>query len=136
MAGWPRDRLDLPLVRELVAVATIDLYEGRGKQALDRIAAQWRALERSRMLGLEPLYGTLADLRMRAALIAGEQGEARTWAKKLEGVVWGRGPAHLAHAALAKDPNAALRASRSPRRNRSPPGSISTRSRRAIAASA
>jgi hypothetical protein len=101
MAGWPRETYDLIQVRELVGLATVDLYEGHGAKALGRIHDQWGKLEKSRMLGLEPLFGTLADLRVRAALLAGEWAEAKTWAKKLSAVPWGVGVSAAMRAALA-----------------------------------
>jgi hypothetical protein len=113
MRGWPRGRLDLPLVRELVARAIVDSYELRGRELLAELRGRWRELERSRMLGLEPIFGTLADLRMRAAVMARDWDEARVWARRLEAVPWGKGVAQLAHAAIAQrrgDRDAVVRA--------------------------
>ncbi len=101
MHGWQRATLDLPLVRELVARATVGLYQGRGREVLALLDAQWPALKRSRMLGLEPLLGTLGELRMRAALLAGALDEARAWTRRLDGIHWTRGIAALGRAALA-----------------------------------
>jgi eukaryotic-like serine/threonine-protein kinase len=101
MAGWPRSHYDLPQVRELVGLATIATYEGNGTEALRLLDAQWKAIERSRMLGLEPVFATLADLRIRAALLAGDWPQAKSWAKKLQRVPWGVGVAALTRAALA-----------------------------------
>lgn len=101
MAKWPRDTYDLIQVRELVGLTSIALYEGQGAEALRMMRSQWRALEKSHMLGLEPLFGTVADLRVRAAVMAGEWGEAKTWAKKLEPVPWGAGVAAATRAAIA-----------------------------------
>jgi eukaryotic-like serine/threonine-protein kinase len=101
MRGWPRDNLDLPQVRELVALATIGLYEGRGEEVRRQLAARWPALEKSRMLGLEPVLATLAELRVRACVQAGAWDEARTWARPLAKIPFGRGLAALTRAALA-----------------------------------
>jgi hypothetical protein len=101
MAGWPRDTYDLPAVRELVGLTTIATYEADGAEALRLLRAQWKDIERSRMLGLEPVLVTLADLRTRAALLAGELDEARTWSKKLATVPWATGLAALFRASIA-----------------------------------
>ncbi|HUS28894.1 MAG TPA: hypothetical protein VMZ53_10295, partial [Kofleriaceae bacterium] len=102
MTGWPRDSYDLIQVRELVGITTVDLYEGNGAAALKLINEHWPRLEKSRMLSLEPLFGTLVDLRVRAALVAGEWSEAKSWAKKLERIPWGAGVAAATRAALAQ----------------------------------
>ena len=101
MHGWPRGKLDLPLLRELVALANIGVYQRRGAEVLALLRASWRDLERSRMLGLEPVLGTLGDLRVRAALLAGEWDDARVWIRRLEKVPWATGIATLGKAALA-----------------------------------
>ena len=101
MAKWPRESYDLIQVRELVGLASVALYEGNGKEALHLMRSQWRALEKSHMLGLEPLFGTVADLRVRAALVAGELAEAKAWSKKLEAIPWGTGVAAATRAAIA-----------------------------------
>jgi eukaryotic-like serine/threonine-protein kinase len=101
MKDWPRATYDLPQVRELVGLATVDIYEGRGEAARVRLLAQWRDLKRSHMLGLEPVLGTLGDLRVRAALLVGDWDEARSWAAKLARIPWGKGVAALTRAALA-----------------------------------
>lgn len=111
--GWPRERLDLVLVRELVARSLIGVYLGRGRDVLDDLHRAWTDLERSRMLGLEPVFGTLVDLRVRAALQAGAWEEARVWSRKLARIPWATGIAHLTTAALAAhagDLQASLRA--------------------------
>jgi hypothetical protein len=101
MAGWPRDTYDLPQVRELVGLATIATYEGDGAEAMRLLRVQWKDIERSRMLGLEPVLVTLADLRTRAALLAGELAEAQAWTKALDKVSWATGLAALFRASLA-----------------------------------
>jgi eukaryotic-like serine/threonine-protein kinase len=101
MATWPRATYDLPQVRELVGLATIDIYEGHGDAARTRLLSQWRSLQRSHMLGLEPVLGTLGDLRVRAALLAGNWDEARAWAAKLDRIPWGKGVSAITRAALA-----------------------------------
>jgi len=101
MAGWPRGAYDLPQVRELIGLATIATYEGDGTGALRLLRSQWREIEKSRMLGLEPVLVTLADLRARAALLARDRPEATTWSKKLESVPWATGLAALFRAAVA-----------------------------------
>jgi hypothetical protein len=101
MTDWPRAAYDLIQVREMVGITTVDLYEGKGADALRLIHEHWPRLEKSRMLGLEPLFGTVVDLRVRAALLAGEWAEARSWAKKLERVPWGAGVSAATRAALA-----------------------------------
>jgi hypothetical protein len=101
MAGWPRDTYDLPQVRELVGLATIATYEGDGAEALRLLRSQWRDISRSRMLGLEPVLVTLADLRARAALLAGDRAEAQTWSQKLARVPWATGMSALFRASLA-----------------------------------
>jgi hypothetical protein len=101
MAGWPRETYDLPQVRELVGLTTVATYEGDGAAALRLLRAQWKDIERSRLLGLEPVLVTLADLRVRAALLAGELDEARTWSKKLDKVPWASGLAALFRASIA-----------------------------------
>ena len=101
MRDWPRDHLDLPQVRELVALATVGIYEGHGADVLRVLKQHWPALERSRMLGLEPVLGTLGDLRVRAAVQAGEWDDARTWGHRIERIGWGGGVSALAQAAEA-----------------------------------
>jgi tetratricopeptide (TPR) repeat protein len=100
MEGWRRDRMDLPQVRELVALSMIGLHEGAGVAVLETLRARWRDLERSRMLDLEPVLGTLSELRARAALMAGDLADARTWTKRLARVPWAAGIAKLFRASL------------------------------------
>ena len=101
MRDWPRDHLDLPQVRELVALATVGIYEGRGADVLRLLRQHWPALERSRMLGLEPVLGTLGDLRVRAAVQAGDWDDALTWGHRIERIPWGVGVSALVQAAEA-----------------------------------
>jgi len=101
MADWPRDRFDLLRLREIVATATIDAYELRGRECLALLRTHWKALTHGRMLDLEPVRVTLGDIRMRAAISAGEWDEVRTWSKHLAAVPFAKGLAHLAYAALA-----------------------------------
>ncbi|MBV8760557.1 MAG: protein kinase [Deltaproteobacteria bacterium] len=102
MADWPRDRFDLLRLREIVALATIEAYELRGRECLALLRTHWRALTHGRMLDLEPVRVTLGDIRMRAAISAGEWDEVRAWSKRLSVVPFAKGLAHLANAALAR----------------------------------
>jgi hypothetical protein len=101
MAGWSNDRFDLLRLRELVATLTIDCYELRGREALDRLRRHWKALTHGRMLDLEPVFVTLGDIRMRAAITAGDWAEVRTWSTKLDRVSFAQGLAGIGRAALA-----------------------------------
>jgi hypothetical protein len=101
MKDWPRTAYDLPQVRELVGLATIALYEGNGRAARDLLLSQWRALDKSRLLGLEPVLGTIADLRVRAAMLENDIPEAKRWVRKLDGIPWGKGVGALIRASLA-----------------------------------
>ncbi len=55
----------------LQARTYVDLYEGRGGEAYERLCSRWRAMRRSKLLRVEMLRRTMWALRARCALASG-----------------------------------------------------------------
>jgi hypothetical protein len=55
---------------DMLARAQIDLYEGKGRDACDRLAAEWPALKRSLILEIQHVSIVMHHIRARAALAA------------------------------------------------------------------
>ena len=67
-ARWVRDEIDIPRFLILGSLVHVDLYEGHGSRANERLLADWRMLSRS-LLMRTPIVGIRAlDLRARCAL--------------------------------------------------------------------
>jgi hypothetical protein len=101
---WSGGRFALQHYLRLQAESYVDLYEGRGGAALERLHADWRRLDRSMLLRVQLLRSTMWALRGRAALCGGgELREARAAALKLEaeGLPAPRAQALALRAALA-----------------------------------
>jgi eukaryotic-like serine/threonine-protein kinase len=68
---------------DLFAHANIDLYEGRAKEARERLAAGWRGLKKSFLLRLQLVRVIMIELRARAALACGDRDAALRDARRL-----------------------------------------------------
>jgi hypothetical protein len=104
---WPRDRVTIQHYYELLSRGQIDLYAGRGGEALERVLALWPVLRRHQVLRVQIIRTELLFLRARAALAAGsgKGGLARAAAdaRRIErhGMAWSRPLARLIRAAVA-----------------------------------
>jgi hypothetical protein len=90
----------------LQGMTYVDLYEGRGRQAYERLSAQWPIMRRSLLLRVQLLRRTMWALRARAALAAGDPAhlsEALKYAGRLDSgnVPSGRALADLVRAGVA-----------------------------------
>ncbi len=74
LAGWPREPFLMQHTLELIGSTSIDLYEGDGCSAWDRIAEAWPHLKRRAELRHPFLGGVAVHLRARAALASLGQG--------------------------------------------------------------
>ncbi len=86
MALWRQDDFQMQHYLHLIASAHIDLYQGDGAGALQRIVTMWPRVVTSFLLIVENLRITLHHLRARAALRAatggdrdGEEGSGKRW---------------------------------------------------------
>jgi len=117
---WPRDRVTVQHYYELLSHAQIDLYTGRGEQALERLKSLWPVLRRHSLLRVQIIRTELLFLRARAELaVAARSGSATDGlaraaadARRIEreGMTWSRPLAGLVRAGVAAcraDPDAA-----------------------------
>ena len=119
MASWSQQGFYLQHYFELLALAQIDLYEGEGARALERIHAAWPDMRRAQLFRVEYIRCLMFHLRGRAAIAAGALDEAAGSARRLEAVGdHARCRALLLRAAIAEkkgDRAGALKALRSAR---------------------
>ena len=103
MEGWSQDGFHIQHVLALQGTSEIDLYEGDGRGAWQRVVAAWPELERSLLLRIQHTKVFTLDVRARAAIAAGDRDaldDAERCAKQMlaEKLPWAEG---LAHARLA-----------------------------------
>jgi hypothetical protein len=67
---WSSSRFDVQTYNVLVADVQIDLYEGRGRRAVERLQAAWGRMRRSLLLGVQTVRVEMTSLRARARLAA------------------------------------------------------------------
>ncbi|HET9796199.1 MAG TPA: hypothetical protein VFS34_17260, partial [Thermoanaerobaculia bacterium] len=67
---WSAEGFHLQDLTALMSDTLIDLYEGRGDAAWNRISGQWPAVKRSQMLRIQVLRIVLRHFRARSALAA------------------------------------------------------------------
>ena len=113
IAGWSRDGVHVAHFLDVQGQATIDLYVGEAKKALDRVRAAWKTFDRAMLLRVQYIRVNMLYLWSRAALAAAElaEGEEReallveaSHKSRLLGreeMPWATGFMHLARAAIA-----------------------------------
>ncbi len=108
MHAWPAapGAFQTPHLHELVALTIIDLYEGLGPAALERLEARWPAMAQSQLMRVEQLAAMMWELRLRscvaAALVDRDRlDEAASYARRLRRLGWMEAPVALADAAIA-----------------------------------
>jgi hypothetical protein len=84
----------------------IDLYEGAGEAAWQRLAGQWPLVEQSQLLRVQQVRIFLGHLRARAALASGDRMRLRIAARDArrlwrEKAPWGQAMARLVEAGVA-----------------------------------
>jgi hypothetical protein len=110
-AEWGEE-FDLQHSFNVFAQGQIDLYEGRGGAALERVRASWSRTRRALLLALQMNYLNLLHLRARAALMEAAAGSrpdpgllasARRDARRIRrtGMAWASPLAHLVEAGIA-----------------------------------
>ncbi len=107
-----RDDFHLHHYYELLAHAQIDLYEGHGAEAHERVVSRWKALKRAMLLRIQSVRIEGAFLRARGALSAAAAGSAREemladaeqMARRIEKekMMWGNSIARLIRAGTAR----------------------------------
>jgi hypothetical protein len=76
MGTWSKKGCHLEHVWELLALTNVDLYEGRGADALARIDERWPSMERSMLLRVQAVRVMTLHARARAAVaVAGTKPE-------------------------------------------------------------
>lgn len=70
MSEWSKQGFHLEHYYELYALTSVDLYEGRGEEALARIDQRWGALTRSMLMRSQFVRVTMRMCRARAAIAA------------------------------------------------------------------
>jgi hypothetical protein len=70
MDGWSQEGFHVQHMNRLFDEAQIDLYQGEGSAAWERVTGQWPALARSYLLRVQQVRIFLLHLRARAALAA------------------------------------------------------------------
>lgn len=102
-AELPRDGFHVPHLLVLLSEVQLLLAAGDADGAWDRLARDWRALERSFLLQAQNVLVEMVALRGRVALASGRAALARRAAARIrrERVPWGDALAALLEAALA-----------------------------------
>jgi hypothetical protein len=95
----------------LVAMVNADLYEGNGTEAMERLASEWSAVERSLFMRVQVIRIEALHLRGRATLMAAPAGSAGSTQRRAvlddarrlekEGVPWATAFAMLLRAGVA-----------------------------------
>ena len=108
MRGWSQQGFHRQHWFAVFARANLDLYERRGEEAWQRVAAAWRPLRRSLLMRSQFVRVGALNLRGRAALATGRRAEAERMAARLarEGVAWATAFASLLRAAIDREPRA------------------------------
>lgn len=70
MADWPRDNVHLQHYWALVADVHVDLYEGAGELAMQRLHTWWKPIARALLFHCQIIFLEALGLRTRAALCA------------------------------------------------------------------
>jgi hypothetical protein len=77
MARWSQRGFHAQHYYALASRVMVDLYEGKSRDAHDRVSREWPALARSLLLRVQPVRITALYLRASAALAAAERGSQR-----------------------------------------------------------
>jgi hypothetical protein len=103
MDRWSQQGYHVQHMNRLYDETQIDLYEGNGAAAWERLAQQWPILEQSHLLRVQQVRIFMGHLRGRAALASGCPDEAGREAQKLarEGAPWASALGRLLQAGVA-----------------------------------
>jgi hypothetical protein len=109
MSAWSSRGFHLQHYYELLAVVSFDLFDGRIDDAVQRMAARWRDLLKSRLFVCPSVEIEAQHLRARVAIAADQPAELRAAIKRLDAYgdhVWAGACAELARAGRATEPAA------------------------------
>src|SRR6185437_10118225 len=70
MDRWSHEGFHVQHMSQMFDDVQIDLYEGKGEAAWERITGKWKRVERSQLLRIQQIRIKLTHLRGRAALAA------------------------------------------------------------------
>ena len=83
MEHWTRSTFHVEHYFELVGLTEIDLYEGNGAAAWDRVSSAWRVLTHSLLMRVQVVRTQLTHLRGRTAVLAARQTSDRSLRDRL-----------------------------------------------------
>jgi serine/threonine protein kinase len=111
MDEWSQDGFHVQHMNSLFDEVQIDLYQGLGKSAWERLTSEWPALARSHLLRVQQVRIILLHLRARAALAAGSAAaelaptlhvaERDARLLRRERIAWAEALAQLVHSGVA-----------------------------------
>ena len=113
MRQWSTRGFHLEHYYELLALSNADLYEGRGRDAFDRVSSKWQPIRRSLLTRVQLVRLFARSLRARTAVAAAEAepasrpellafAERETRAIEREKMPWTAAASSLVHAAAAR----------------------------------
>ena len=98
MDEWQtRGEFHFPHYWQTIALTTVDLYEGKGEQALARVLDAWPIFERAMMFRILPIKLHMTTFRARAAIAAVAEGTPRQGAHVVEARRWARRVTRFTH---------------------------------------
>lgn len=103
MSEWPSNATHLQHYYAMVAYVHADLYQGRAREALDKVMANWGRFRRALLFRIETVRIEALHLRARAALAAGDDRLALADSRRLSGerAPWAAPVAALVRAGIA-----------------------------------
>jgi hypothetical protein len=114
MGRWSQQGFHVQHMNRFLDETQIDLYEGQGERAWQRVSEHWPLLARSHLLLVEQVRIFLLHLRARAALAAGHLRAAAADARRLarEPAPWSQALGKLIEAGVARGRGDVAEASR------------------------